>query len=115
MGNTPATSDQGAATAQPLDPPWHQGHRSRLWAHEDEIRRLQAEGYSLRQIINRLSLCIARPTLWRWLQRVARRNAGASPGGPPPVPPNEDADDEAALDLLDASGFQPPSSPNRTL
>lgn len=76
------------ATATP-DPPWHR--RSRLWRHESEIHRLQAEGYSLAQIIRRLELRVSRPTLWRWLRRA------------------DSARDREALAALDASGFTPPT------
>lgn len=44
--------------------------RSSLWNHEAEICGLLAEGYSLRQVIDRLNLGVSRPTLHRWLRRA---------------------------------------------
>jgi hypothetical protein len=83
MGNTAATPAQGT------DRPWHR--RSPLWDHEHEIRRLIAQGHSLRQVIDRLDLDVSRPCLWRWLKRAG------------------EARDAAALLALDASGFVPPT------
>ena len=50
-------------------PPWHR--RSPLWDHEDEIRRLRAEGFSLRQISGLLGLGVSRQTLCEFLRRAA--------------------------------------------
>lgn len=86
-------STQTNPTATPKSPserPWHR--RSDLWEREGEIRRLLAEGYSLRQIVERLGLRVSRPTLWRWLKRA------------------EAVHDRTALAALDSSGFTPPSS-----
>lgn len=74
--------------------PWR--HRSPLWDRETEIRRLQAEGYSLAQIVRLLDLQVSRPTLWRFLHRA------------------DAARDGAALSALDNSGFTPPPSRSRT-
>ncbi len=49
-------------------PPWHR--RSPLWDHEAEIRRLRAEGYSLRQVADRLGLGITRQALHEFLRRA---------------------------------------------
>jgi hypothetical protein len=100
-----------AVTSSDLDDrPWHR--RSRLWASEDEIRRLQAEGYSLTQIIRRLSLGVSRPYLWRWLRRAdaaAARAAGEpAPAALPAVPGTDEADDAAAEALLATADFSPP-------
>ena len=83
MSNTAATPEQGT------DRPWHR--RSPLWDRELEIRRLIAQGYSLRQVIDRLDLGVSRPCLWRWLKRAG------------------EVRDAAALLALDASGFIPPT------
>ena len=86
-------STQTNPTATPKSPserPWHR--RSDLWEREGEIRRLLAEGYSLRQIVEHLGLRVSRPTLWRWLKRA------------------EAVHDRTALAALDSSGFTPPSS-----
>ena len=83
MSNTAATPEQGT------DRPWHR--RSPLWDRELEIRRLIAQGYSLRQVIDRLDMGVSRPCLWRWLKRAG------------------EARDAAALLALDASGFVPPT------
>lgn len=103
--------------------PWHR--RSRLYTRESEIRRLQAEGYSLAQIIRRLGLGVSRPYLWRWLRRAdaaagAVRSAGEpAPAVPPSAPAAADsaeaaADDAAAEALLAATDFSPPiSSPRK--
>ena len=97
---------------EPAEPPWHR--RSPLWTHEAEIRRLRAEGYSLRQIVDRLDLGLSRSTLHRWLRRAAAaRPAGEPvPAMNPPAPDAADsaeaADDAAALAVLDSSGFSPP-------
>jgi hypothetical protein len=48
--------------------PWHR--RSRLWAHEAEIRRLRAEGYSLQQIADCLGLGVTRQALHEFLRRA---------------------------------------------
>lgn len=48
--------------------PWHR--RSRLWPHEAEIRRLRSEGYSLRQITDRLGLGVTRQALHEFLRRA---------------------------------------------
>ncbi len=83
MSNTPATPVPSA------DRPWHR--RSPLWDREREIRRLIGQGYSLRQVIDRLDLGVSRPCLWRWLKRAG------------------EVRDAAALLALDASGFVPPT------
>jgi transcriptional regulator with XRE-family HTH domain len=101
-------------SAQRADPPWHR--RSTLWPHADEIRRLRAEGYSLRQILERLGLGLSRSTLHRWLRRAdaaaARLAGGAAPAATPAAPgaaaSTEEAEDAAVLALLDSSGFTPP-------
>ena len=100
---------------EPAEPPWHR--RSPLWTHEAEIRRLRAEGYSLRQIVDRLDLGLSRSTLHRWLRRAAAaRHAGESaPAASPSAPAAADsaeaaADDAAALAVLDSSGFTPPTT-----
>ena len=49
-------------------PPWHR--RSPLWDQEAEIRRLRAEGYSLRQVADRLGLGITRQALHEFLRRA---------------------------------------------
>ena len=102
-------------------PPWHR--RSPLWTHEAEIRRLRAEGYSLRQIVDRLDLRLSRSTLHRWLRR-ADVAAGASPAGAP-IPAatgaggveadsaEAAAEDAAAEALLAATDFTPPISSSR--
>ncbi len=92
--------------------PWRR--RSRLYDREAEIRRLQAEGYSLAQIIRRLGLGVSRPYLWRWLRRAASaRPAGEpapdeTPAAPGAVDSTEAADDAAAEALLATSNFTPP-------
>ena len=83
MSKTTATPAQGA------DRPWHR--RSPLWDREPEILQLITQGYSLRQVIDRLDLGVSRPCLWRWLKRAGQ------------------ARDAAALLALDASGFVPPT------
>lgn len=83
-------ANPSATPKSPAERPWHR--RSDLWEREGEIRRQLAEGYSLRQIIDRLGLGVSRPTLWRWLQRA------------------ETVHDRAALAALDSSGFTPPSA-----
>lgn len=107
-----------ATPAQPTERPWHR--RSELWLHEDEIRRLRGEGYSLRQILDHLGLGLSRSTLCRWLRRsaAAARSAGESAAGASPSPlaaPDsaEDTDDAAAEALLAASNFTPPSRTSR--
>ena len=52
----------------PSERPWRR--RSRLYDREAEIRALVADGYSLRQVIDRLNLGVSRPTLHRWLRRA---------------------------------------------
>ena len=107
-------------SSDPDERPWRR--RSRLYDREAEIRRLQAEGYSLAQIIRRLGLGVSRPYLWRFLRRAsaaAARPAGeAAPAalGAPGVAADsaEAAADDAAMEaLLDASGFAPPTSPRK--
>ena len=103
--------DTVAVTSSDSDErPWRR--RSPLWGREPEIRRLQAEGYSLAQIIRRLGLGVSRPYLWRFLHRAAGRPAGE------PAPAAADsaeaaAEDAAALAVLDACGFIPPLRPSR--
>ena len=106
---------------EPAEPPWHR--RSPLWTHEAEIRRLRAEGYSLRQIVDRLDLGLSRSTLHRWLRRAsavaAARAAGESaPAATPAALGAADsteaaADDAAALAVLADSGFVAPSPTRR--
>lgn len=106
-------------TSEPDDRPWHR--RSRLYDREAEIRRMQAEGYSLRQIIDRLGLDVSRPYLWRFLQRAARSAGEPAPAATPaalsgPASAEAAAEDAAALALLNACGFTPPpTSTTRTL
>lgn len=100
----------------PDERPWHR--RSRLYDREVEIRRLQAEGYSLAQIIRRLDLGVSRPYLWRFLRRSIRPAGESAPAASPAVPGVAEsaeaaADDAAALAVLDASGFSPPASPRK--
>lgn len=106
--------ETSATPAQPTERPWHR--RSELWLHEDEIRRLRGEGYSLRQILDHLSLGLSRSTLCRWLRRsaAAARATGtpapaASPAAPPAAECAEAADDAAAEALLAVSNFAPPT------
>ena len=105
---------------EPAEPPWHR--RSPLWTHEAEIRRLRAEGYSLRQIVDRLDLGLSRSTLHRWLRRAddaaARATGAPALAATPAVPGVADsteaaAEDAAALAVLDDSGFVPPSPTRR--
>ena len=110
-----------ATSRQQTERPWRQ--RSELYAHESEIRRLRAEGYSLRQIVDRLDLRLSRSTLHRWLRR-ADVAAGASPAGAP-IPAatgaggveadsaEAAAEDAAAEALLAATDFTPPISSSR--
>lgn len=98
--------------------PWHR--RSALWGREPEIRRLQAEGHSLAQIIRRLGLRVSRPYLWRFLRRAsAARPAGApSPAaagatGVAAESAEAAADDAAAEALLAETDFSPPIPPSR--
>ena len=107
--------DTAAVTSPDSDErPWRR--RSRLYDREAEIRRLQAEGYSLAQIISRLGLGVSRTYLWRFLRRAAAaRPAGesapaASPSAPAAADSAEAADDAAALAVLDSSGFTPPTT-----
>lgn len=108
-----------ATKQQHTERPWHR--RSVLWAHEAEIRRLRAEGYSLRQIVDRLGLAVHRSTLHRWLRRAdaaagaarpaCEPAASASPAAPGAVESAEAAaEDAAALAVLDSSGFTPPTT-----
>ena len=83
----------GISTA--TDTPWHRQRRSRLWAREQEIRLLRAEGWSLGQIICRLDLGVGRPTLLRWLRRADAALAAEQ--------------DRDAMSLLDSFGFRPPT------
>ena len=92
--------------------PWYR--RSRLYDREVEIRRLQAEGYSLAQIIRRLDLCVSRSYLCRWLHRAAAaRPAGEPALAAPPAAPSgaasAAADDAAAEALLALTNFAPPT------
>lgn len=48
--------------------PWHR--RSPLWDYEVEIRRLRAEGFSLKQIADRLGLGVTRQALHEFLRRA---------------------------------------------
>lgn len=106
-------------SSEPDERPWHR--RSPLWDREAEIRRLQADGYSLRQIIDRLGLGVSRPYLWRWLRRTAAaRPAGESVPAVTPAAPGAAvdaaegaADDAAAEALLAAADFSPPLRPSR--
>ena len=100
-------------SSDPDERPWRR--RSRLYDREAEIRRLQAEGYSLAQIICRLGLGVSRPYLWRWLRRAAAaaRPAGepesaATPAAPGAADSTEAADDAAAEALLATTQFSPP-------
>jgi transposase-like protein len=95
--------------------PWYR--RSRLYDREVEIRRLQAEGYSLAQIIRRLDLCVSRSYLWRWLRRqraaAVRPAAEPAPTATPAAPSGAAsevaaAEDAAAEALLSAAEFTPP-------
>jgi transposase len=110
-----------ATTATPrqhTDRPWHR--RSELHARETEIRALVAEGYSLRQIVDRLGLAVHRSTLHRWLRRTSADAAVARPAGAPTpaatltapgaVDSTEAAHEDAAAEaLLAATDFSPPS------
>jgi transposase len=103
-------------SAQHAERPWHR--RSELYDRELEIRALVSEGYSLRQIVQRLGLGVHRSTLHRWLRRVARSASAPSPGVPPAAPgPAESAsaaaEDAAAEALLAATDFSPPILPPR--
>ena len=90
--------------------PWRR--RSRLWTYEAEIRRLQAEGFSLAQIIRQLRLGVSRSYLCRWLHRAAAaRPAGEPALAAPPAAPSgaasAAADDAAAEALLALTNFAP--------
>lgn len=114
-----------ATTATPrqhTERPWHR--RSELYARESEIRALRAEGYSLRQIVDRLDLGLSRSTLHRWLRRAdaaagaarpaCEPAASASPAAPGAVDSASlAADDAAAEALLAATDFSPPTSSSR--
>jgi hypothetical protein len=100
-----------AAVTSSDDRPWHR--RSPLWHREAEIRRLQADGYSLRQIIDRLGLGVSRPYLWRWLRRTAAAARPAGEPAPAATPAalgaaDSAADDAAAEALLSTADFTPP-------
>ena len=101
-----------ATTAQQTERPWHR--RSGLYARESEIRALRADGYSLRQVIDRLDLRVSRSTLHRWLRRARPADepaASATPAAPGAVESAEAAaEDAAALAVLDSSGFSPPTT-----
>lgn len=68
--------------------PWFR--RSPLWQHEAEIRRLCAEGFSARQIVERLELSVTPHylanflTTHGWRKRRRRSKTGADPIAPPP-------------------------------
>ena len=118
-GNSLDASGHTEATAER---PWHR--RSRLYEREADIRSLVADGYSLRQIVQRLDLRVSRSALWRFLRRTtAARPAGEVVSPPPadmaPTMPlaaaevaEATADDVAAEALLSATEFTPP--PKRT-
>ena len=100
-----------ATSLRRVERPWHR--RSPLWIHETEIRRMLAEGYSLRQVVDHLGLGVHRSTLHRFLRRAAR-SAGATvsaatrTAATPVQPGADDADDAAAEALLAATDFSPP-------
>lgn len=69
MDTAPRQEERGMTDTTLTDsPPWHR--RSRLWDHEREIRRLRREGYSLRQVSERLGLGVSRQTLCEFLRRA---------------------------------------------
>ena len=102
-----------ATPAQHTERPWHR--RSHLYDREAEIRALAAEGYSLRQIIDRLDLRVSRSTLHRWLRRAAAARLAGEPASAvtPTAPGADEADDAAAETLLAATDFSPPNRPSR--
>ena len=111
--NDPNTSGDAAVTRER---PWHR--RSRLYDREREIRALVTEGYSLRQVVERLDLGVSRSVLWRFLRRTAdpaARFAGepapAAAGAAPSAAESAEvaADDAAAEALLATTQFSPPT------
>ncbi|MHB1828409.1 MAG: hypothetical protein ACYCV6_12040 [Steroidobacteraceae bacterium] len=104
-GHDPDTSGDTEVTDER---PWHR--RSRLYEREADIRSLVANGYSLRQIVQRLDLRVSRSALWRFL----RRSTGGPTGEPAPAVPEAplgavEAEDAAVEALLAASNFTPPT------
>jgi hypothetical protein len=110
-GNDPNTSGDAEVTGER---PWHR--RSRLYDREAGIRALIAEGYSLRQVIQRLDLRVSRSALWRFLRRTADPAARLA-GEPAPAAAAPSAawasevaaDDAAAEALLATIQFFPPT------
>lgn len=119
QGNDPHTLGNTASTGER---PWHR--RSPLRDRKAAIRALVAEGYSLRQIIQRLDLRVSRSALWRFLHRttdpavcpavkpapVAQRAGFEPPPGQGPAESAEVATDDAAAEaLLATTQFSPPT------
>ena len=106
-----------ATPARHTERPWHR--RSHLYDRDAEIRALAAEGYSLRQIIDRLDLRVSRSTLHRWLRRAAAARPASEPApiaSPSPLAApgaaesaEAAAEDAAAEALLATTQFSPPT------